>query len=114
LEAFPQLQGEWRWDDGHLHHTHSSDLAAVKLLAGVAMREMDQLSSREAYSFPFCPRIYRYAIGNNRLSDACLSFDLEVLVEHVPLRVSNQSSREAQLRLGGKVPDLLRCFEYLH
>lgn len=88
LEACPQLRGEWKWEDGHLHHLHSPDLAVVKLLPGVTMREMDQLSSREAYSFPFCPRVYRYAIGGNRLSDTQLSFDLEVLVEHVPLRTS--------------------------
>lgn len=75
---------------------------------------MDQLSSREAYSFPFCPRVYRYAIGGNRLSDTQLSFELEVIVEHVPLRTSNQSIRETQLRLGGKLVDLLRSFEYLH
>jgi hypothetical protein len=79
----------------------------------VPMREVDCLSSREAYSFPFCPRVYKYTIGSNHLSDAQLTFDIRLLIEHVPNRLSNQSSRQASQQLAAKMHDLLRCLEYL-
>jgi hypothetical protein len=114
LEAFPHLLSEWRWEDGHLQHLYSADLCVLVRVTGVPMREVDLLSSREAYCFPFCPRVYRYAIGGNHFCDAQLSFDLQLLLEHVPARVSNQTGRETHSRLTGKLLDLLRCFEYLH
>jgi hypothetical protein len=30
------------------------------------MKDLDVYSSREAYSFPFCPKIYKYVIEHNR------------------------------------------------
>lgn len=43
------------------------------------MKEVDIYSSREGYSYPFCPRIYKYVIEQNYQEGNHLCFDIVVL-----------------------------------
>lgn len=89
LEEFPHFKTEWETSGNHFKHLYSSDLCELKLLQRVPVKELDLFSSREAYSFPFCPRIYKYNIQRNKLIDNQIAFDIKLLLEYVPNRLSD-------------------------
>lgn len=88
LEEFPHFKTEWKKVENHFKHLYSSDLSELRLLKRVPVKELDLYSSREAYSFPFCPRIYKYNIQRNELIDSQIAFDIKLLLEYVPNRLS--------------------------
>jgi len=51
------------------------------------MKDLDLYSSREAYCYPFCPRVYKYSIANNNYLASELTFDIKVLIEKVSRRI---------------------------
>ena len=80
------------------------------------MKELDLYSSREAYSFPFCPKIYKYVILNNGQMGNELIFDICLLLEKIPQKVSSlEPTKEAKsIRLlSSKVSDIVAGFDYL-
>jgi len=67
LEQYPHLKSEWlpvpnQYQPKYFKHAHSNDQSEIITLTSVPMKEVDIYSSREGYSFPFCPRIYKYVI----------------------------------------------------
>lgn len=44
------------------------------------MKELDLYSRREAYSFPFCPRVYKYIINKNEVIDNKITFDIKLML----------------------------------
>ena len=70
LERCPHLKSEWMEitapeADNCYQHAFSDDQSEAKFWRSVPMKEVDIYSSREAYSFPFCPKIYKYIIEKN-------------------------------------------------
>ena len=87
LELCPHLQSEWTRlpSEGDSHrilyqHSYSMDQSEAMGLTSVSMKEIDIYSSREAYSFPACPRIYKYIIEQNKHEGNQLLFDISLLV----------------------------------
>jgi hypothetical protein len=73
---------------------YSADLCELRVLGKVPMKDLDVYSTREAYSFPFCPRVYKYNIERNELIDSQIAFDIKLLLEYVPDRLACESSNE--------------------
>jgi hypothetical protein len=125
LEMCSHLRSEWRLrssdcqedDSLRYEHTYSSDLSETKYRTAVSMKELDLYSSREAYTLPFCPRIYKYVTGNNRQLGNELIFDIALLVEEVPRRLGpdfpRAHSQDTLRALTSKVPDIVQGFDYL-
>ena len=81
------------------------------------MKELDLYSNREAYSFPFCPKVYKYVILNNGQVGKELIFDIYLLLERVPQKISSlELTKDAKsIRLlASKVSDIVAGFDYLH
>ncbi len=94
LEEFSHFKNEWQTKGNHYKHIYSADLCELRLLRRVPVKELDLFSSREAYSFPFCPRIYKYNIERNEVIDSQIAFDIKLLLEYIPNRLSDQTSNE--------------------
>ena len=80
------------------------------------MKDLDIYSSREAYSFPFCPKIYKYVIEQNRHDCNELMFDIAVLMEKVPHRLKSDARLnclKTVKMLLGRVTDIVSGFSYL-
>ena len=84
LEQYPHLKSEWlplanQYQRNYFKHAYSNDYTESVNLKSVPMKEVDIYSSREGYSYPFCPRIYKYVIEQNYQEGNRLCFDIVVL-----------------------------------
>ncbi len=107
IEQFPHFKNEWRPQGAYYQHRFSTDLCQLKILHGVSMKHLDLYSSREAYSFPFCPRVYKYVIEGNQVNEGGIGFDIKVLVQYVPkvLVINEQCT--------SNIINILKAFQYL-
>lgn len=69
-------------------------MCELRKLKRVPAKELDLYTSREIYSFPFCPKVYKYSIERNELIDNQIAFDIKLLLEHIPNRLSSKTSNE--------------------
>jgi hypothetical protein len=86
LPDCPHLHAEWLpanplpQQPPHLRHAYSSDLAEIRRLKAQPARLLELYAAREAYNFPFCPRLYKYTIQQNEQQGSQLTFDLQLLL----------------------------------
>lgn len=84
LQDYFKLQTEWEevafeGEVRRFRHRYSREVAELRLLVGVPMRELDSFTSREAYTFPYCPRIYKCSMISNYFAGNEVWVDLVVL-----------------------------------
>ena len=87
------------------------------LLAAAPMRLLDHFTSREAYSFPVCPRIHKCAIVANYCAGNELRVDIAILAEklagNLSLLPSHPHQKAVAKKLERQLGPLVEGFEYL-
>jgi hypothetical protein len=99
-------------------HRQSKEEIELHLLAGATMQQLEHFTSREAYSFPLCPRLHKCSIVANYCTGREVRVDLAVLVEKLTGNFANLAChpqrREMIKKLERQLEQLVQGLEYLY